>query len=257
LGFVVFPSRTISAPFSHEVPLPFLTVFTPAYNEEENLPRCIEAILQKVDELGITAEILVIEDGSADRTAQVADRLAGANPRVRVIHQERNQGIGKALVTAIRHARGEWLIFIPADLPLHLSELSRFIEAAPYADVVVGLRSDRSDYNILRKLISYSNIFLIRLLFGMRLSQYQYISMYRMDMLRNMKITCTDSAFFLAEILIRARDHGQRIIEVPILYAPRVSGKPTGAKLVLVIRTIFDLFLFWSNWFSSRSVKGG
>jgi len=247
----------MSTPSSQEGELPFLTVFTPAYNEEENLPRSVEAILRKVDELGISTEILVIEDGSTDRTAHIADALAGTNPRVRVVHQGRNQGIGRALVSAIPHARGEWLIFIPADLPLDLSELSRFTDAAPYADVVVGLRSDRSDYNILRTLISYSNIFLIRLMFGMRLSQYQYISMYRMDILRNMRITCTDSAFFLAEILIRARDQGCRLIEVPIQYAPRVSGKPTGAKLVLVIQTVLDLFLFWFKWLPSRKTKGG
>jgi glycosyltransferase involved in cell wall biosynthesis len=231
---------------------PYVTVFTPAYNEEDNLSRCIEAILGEVDELGITAEILIVDDGSTDRTPYIAAAIAGINPRVQVIHQERNQGIGRALLTAIRHARGQWLIFIPADLPLHLSELSRFVEAAPRADIVVGIRSDRSDYNLLRKMISYSNIFLIRLLFGMRLRQYQYISMYRMDTLRGMKITRTNSAFFLAEILIHARDQGKRLVEVAIQYTPRVSGKPTGAKFLLVIHTVCDLLLFWLNWLFHR-----
>ncbi len=227
---------------------PFLTVFTPAYNEEGNLLHCIETILGKMDELGISSEILIVDDGSTDRTFHIASSIAKENSRVQVIRQAKNQGIGKAFVRAIQHARGQWFIFIPADLPLHPSEVSRFIEAASSADIIVGLRSDRSDYNLLRKVISYSNIFLIRLLFGMKLSQFQYISMYRTDSLRGMKITRTNSAFFLAEILIRARDQGDRLVEVPIQYAPRVSGKPTGAKFLLVIQTVFDLFVFWVGW---------
>lgn len=249
-NFVYSPSQTMLPP--REDDAPFLTVFTPAYNEEGNLFHCIETILGKIDELGITAEILIVDDGSTDHTLQIANSIAKENSRVHVIHQQRNQGIGRAFLKAIQHGRGQWFIFIPADLPLHPSELSRFIEAASSADIIVGMRSDRSDYTFLRKLISYSNIFLVRLLFGMKLSQYQYISMYRMDSLRGMKITRLRSAFFLAEILIRARDQGNRLIEVPIQYAPRVSGKPTGAKFVLVIHTVLDLFLFWLGWLFGR-----
>lgn len=164
------------------------------------------------------------------------------------MRHDRNRGIGAAFLTAISHTRGQWLIFIPADLPLEPSEISSYIAAAPLADVIVGLRSDRSDYTLLRKIISYTNIFLIRRLFGMKLNQYQYISMYRMEVLREMPITRTQSAFFLAEILIRARDQGRRLVEVPIHYAPRLSGKPSGAKFLLVIHTVRDLFLFWLGW---------
>lgn len=237
---------------STENDAPFVTVFTPAYNEEDNLSHCIEAILGKMDELNIKSEILIVDDGSTDRTFSIANSIASVNSRVHVIRQEKNQGIGKAFLKAIQHARGQWFIFIPADLPLHPGELSRFMEATSYADIIVGLRSNRSDYTLLRKVISYSNIYLIRLLFGMKLSQYQYISMYHMDSLRDMKITHTDSAFFLAEILIRARDQGKRMIEIPIHYAPRVSGKPTGAKCLLVILTVRDLILFWLGWLFHR-----
>jgi glycosyltransferase involved in cell wall biosynthesis len=231
---------------------PFVTVFTPAFNEEENLPHCAEVVLGKMDGLGVTAEILIVDDGSTDDTARIAKEISKNNPRVRLVRHARNQGIGAAFLTAIDHARGQWLIFIPADLPLDPSEISSYIAAAPGADIVVGLRSDRSDYTILRKVISYTNIFLIRRLFGMKLSQYQYVSMYRMEVLRGMKITRTKSAFFLAEILIRARDQGRRLAEVPIHYAPRLSGKPTGAKFLLVIRTVCDLFLFWLGWLYRR-----
>jgi len=231
---------------------PYLTVFIPAYNEEQNLVNCVEMLFSKLDELDISNEIIIIDDGSSDQTTPLADSIAQEHSRASVIHHEVNRGIGAAFMTALKNARSEWLILIPADLALDPDELHRYFEAAPNADIVVGLRSDRSDYTLLRHIVSRSNIFLIQKLFGMKLRQFQYISMYRLDALRAIKVKYWRSAFFLAEILIKARDMGYRLVEVEILYAPRLTGKPTGAKLLLVIRTVIDIFHFWVNWIFNR-----
>lgn len=227
---------------------PSVTVFIPAYNEAGNLAHCVEVVLAKMGELGVDAEILIVDDHSQDGTYQLADELACQYERVRCTHHKRNLGIGGAFCTAREQTRGEWMIFIPADLALHPSELGRYFEAAPRADIVVGLRSDRSDYTWLRRLVSWTNIHLIQTLFGMKLRQFQYISMYRMDVLRQIDIEYWRSAFFLAEILIKARDLGCRLVEVDIHYVPRLSGKPTGAKLKLVVLTVADIFRFWIRW---------
>jgi glycosyltransferase involved in cell wall biosynthesis len=234
---------------------PFVTVFVPAYNEEGNLVRCVRLVQAKMGELGVEAEILIVDDGSRDSTPRLADEMAANDPSVRAIHHDRNQGVGAAFRTAMQEAHGEWMILIPADLALHPDELKHYFDAAPGADVVVGLRSDRSDYTLLRRLVSWTNIHLIQALFGMRLRQYQYISMYRMQVLRQIKLEYWHSAFFLAELLIKARDLGCRLVEVEIRYAPRVSGKPTGAKLKLVIHTIIDMIHFWLRWIMNTQNK--
>jgi len=227
---------------------PFLTVFVPAYNEAGNLSRCIQAILSQMDTLGVSVEILVVDDGSHDRTGAIADQIASQEERVRSVHHPANLGIGGAFKTALQHARGEWLILIPADLAIEPSELNRYLLAAPQADVVVGLRSDLSDYNLARKLVHEANIFLVRRLFNTPLRQFQYISMYRVDVLHSIQIEYWRSAFFLAEILIKAQALGYRLVEVGVLYAPRVTGRATGAKLRLVFLTLRDLFHFWLRW---------
>jgi glycosyltransferase involved in cell wall biosynthesis len=227
---------------------PYLTVFVPAYNEAGNLAHCVEAVLQQMEILKISAEILIVNDCSRDQTGALAEQLAAQDQRVRAVHHAENRGIGGGFVTALQHAHGEWLILIPADLALKPSELSRYIEAAPQADVVVGLRSDLSDYNWIRKIIHYANINLLRLLFNVPVRQFQYISMYRMAVLRSMKVEYWHSAFFLAEVLIKARALGFKLVEAEIRYAPRVTGRPTGAKLKLVFTTVRDLFLFWLRW---------
>jgi glycosyltransferase involved in cell wall biosynthesis len=153
---------------------PTVTVFIPAFNEVDNLAASVEILLAKMDELGVNAEILIVDDGSQDGTAQRADEPACQLERVRSTHHASNLGIGMSFRTAVELARGEWMIFIPADLALHPDELGRYFEAAPQADIVVGLRSDRSDYTWLRHLVSWTNIHLIQALFGMQLRQFQY-----------------------------------------------------------------------------------
>jgi glycosyltransferase involved in cell wall biosynthesis len=232
---------------------PFLTVFIPAYNEEHSLAHCVEVVQAKLKELEVTCEVLIVDDASHDGTGRLADELASRLTGVRAVHHPRNLGIGGAFVTALNQAQGEWLILIPADLALEPSELQRYIEAAPVADIVVGLRSDRSDYTLLRRMVSWTNIHLIQLLFGMKLRQFQYISMYRMEVLGGMQVEYWRSAFFLAEVLIKARDLRYRLVEVEIRYAPRLQGKPTGAKLKLVIFTLIDIFRFWLRWLPARA----
>lgn len=227
---------------------PFLTVLVPAYNEETGLAHSIELIMAELARLGVAAEVLIVDDASRDRTGQIADELAARYPQVRVVHHPVNLGIGGGMMTGIAEARGEWLILIPADLALDLAELSKYLEATRRADVVVGIRSDRSDYTPMRRIYSWANIRLIQLLFGMRERQFNYISMYRVSVLRQVGVTCWRSAFFFAEILIKARALGYRLTEVEIRYVPRASGRATGASPRLIAATGREMVRFWWRW---------
>jgi glycosyltransferase involved in cell wall biosynthesis len=225
-----------------------LSVLVPAYNEEAGLAHSVDLLLEALTDLGISFEILIVDDGSTDQTDLIADRLAAARPQVRAYHHPVNLGIGGGMITGITYARGQWLILIPADLALDLAELRIYLDAANGgADVVVGIRSDRRDYSPVRRLVSWVNIKLIRLLFGMEQRQYNYISMYRTELLHRMDIRYWRSAFFFAEILIRAKALGARLVEVNISYVPRASGRATGASPGLILRTMRDMFLFWAR----------
>jgi glycosyltransferase involved in cell wall biosynthesis len=222
-----------------------LSVLIPAYNEQAALQACVEKIRNRLIELNCSYEILVVDDGSLDQTGTIADRLAVLYPEVRTFHHPANRGIGAGFHTGVQQALGEWFILIPADLPLDLQDLDCYLSAARQADFVVGLRSDRRDYTPFRKLVSWVNIHLIQLLFGLRLRQYNYISMYRTSILRGFNIHSWNSAFFYAEIFVNAQDLDCRLVEVEIHYKPRSSGQATGANWKLILRTVQDLFTFW------------
>ena len=235
---------------------PQLSVVMPAYNEEAGLARNVVLLAARLAQLGVIFEILIVDDASMDRTGAIADGLAAADRRVRAFHHPANRGIGGGFVSGVAAATGEWLILIPADLALDLAELGKYLEAARDADVIVGVRSDRSDYSGYRLLVSWLNIRLIQILFGMRERQFNYISMYRLAVLRRMRIEYWRSAFFHAETIIKAKALGYRLAEVEISYVPRTSGQPTGARPKLLIRTVRDMLRFWIRWELRGPVAG-
>jgi glycosyltransferase involved in cell wall biosynthesis len=223
---------------------PYVSVVVPAYNEEENLQPTITQVAGKLDELGATFEIIIVNDGSTDGTLGIAEQLAEADARIRLINHLENIGPGSGVFTGMEAANGEFVIFIPADLALEPADLQKYIDASKECDLVVGVRSDRRDYSVMRKVVSYVNIFLIKLLFRMKERQFNYIHMYRSSMLNGINIE-SRGVFITAEIMIKARDLGYRLQEVDIRYVPRTAGQATCGNPGTIFDTVKDLFGFW------------
>ncbi len=224
--------------------VPYISDVVPAYNEEENLRSTVAQVIEKLDELDMTFEIVVVNDGSTDKTREIAEQLEQADKRIRLINHPCNLGPGSGVFTGIESAEGEFVIFIPADLALEPDDLEKYIETSKSCDVVVGIRSDRSDYSIFRIFVSYVNIYLIKILFRMKERQFNYIHMYRTSMLRRMNID-SRGVFITAEIMIKARDLGYSLEEVDIRYIPRSAGKATCGNPSTILDTVKDLFSFW------------
>ena len=223
---------------------PYVSVVVPAFNEEANLRSTVSLVRNKLDELGTTFEIIIVNDGSTDATARIAEELVKADNRIRLINHPCNRGPGSGVFTGIEASEGEFVIFIPADLALDIEELHKYIDASRSCDLVVGIRSDRRDYSIFRKFVSIVNITLIKLLFGMKERQFNYIHMYRRSMLERINIE-SRGVFITAEIMIKARDLGYQLREVDITYVPRTAGKATCGNYRTIQNTVKDLFGFW------------
>jgi hypothetical protein len=144
------------------------------------------------------------------------------------------------------------MILVPADLAIDLDELSLYLDAARDADLVVGVCLERSDYSLVRRLVSRANVRAIATLFRMEQRQFNYISMYRVALLRRIAVEYWGSAFFFAEVIIKAKRLGARIVEVETRYVPRASGEATGANPRLIARTACDMLHYWPRWLLSR-----
>ena len=124
---------------------PALSLVFPVFDEEANLAPLLEHAVRIGDRIGGEFEIVVVDDGSRDRSAAVVEEFARSQPRVRLIRHAANRGYGAALRAGFSEARGELLFFSDADLQFDLDELVVLLEHARHTDIVAGYRSPRRD----------------------------------------------------------------------------------------------------------------
>ncbi len=222
-----------------------LTILVPVYNDAENLKKNLPVIREAANGLTSSWEILVANDGSSDSTEDVVSKAAKRDRRIRMFSHKVNMGPGAGIFSGLFWARGKWVLFVPADLACKPEHLERMWYARAGADIVVGLRSDRRDYNFVRKLISVANIALIRLLSGSAVRQFNYIQMWRRSFFKGLNLRST-GVFITAEVILRAQKKKARVVQVGMEYLPREAGRGTGARPGVVIRSIWDMIAFFA-----------
>jgi glycosyltransferase involved in cell wall biosynthesis len=229
---------------------PALSVVVPAFNEERLLEASIRGLRATLDQVVAGAEIIVVDDGSADGTGAIADSLAGALPGVRVHHQS-NQGIGGAFLAGAGLAGGEYLMLWPADMPAAPGDVAPYVAKFGHADAIVGCRSRRVGYNPLMLLNAWIYPRLVSLLFGLRVRDVNWIHAYRRTAFMRFQLTQRGIPM-LAEALVRMRDQGSSIAEVEVEMKPRLHGVPSASRPAVMWRTLAGLISFWRTWRKER-----
>jgi len=219
------------------------------YNERENLPELATEIHRHAP----SVDILVIDDNSPDGTGKLADQLAAADPRVRVLHREGKLGLGTATLAGFRYAierNYDLLVNMDADFSHHPRYLPAIIAAAPEADVVIGSRyvagGGVAGWGMQRRLMSGGINWYARLLLGLRTRDNSgAFRAYRVAKLREVPLDRVRARgyAFQEEILYRLRRAGSRFVEVPIVFEDRRRGtsKINGREAVVALWVIFRL----------------
>lgn len=223
-----------------------ITVVLPAYNEEANVPRIVAALFPVLERLGSDYEVIVVDDGSRDRTAEVTHELTKMNSRVRLVQHAVNQGYGAALHTGFAAATRELVFLTDADAQFDVSELNKLLPLIEHADMVVGYRKPRRD-PLLRKLNGWGWTWLGNLLFGYVARDVDCaFKLFRREILSHISIESRGATFSL-EFLVRTRRAGYKIVETPVTHLPRSAGKQTGARLDVIARAFRELLAFRTN----------
>jgi len=218
-----------------------LTVAMPAYNEAENIAEMINRARTIVGPLVDDLEIIVCNDGSADETGAIVLHEAQADPRVRLVEHEVNQGYGAAVRDAVWAASKELVFFTDSDLQFDLSEIERFILRIQEADMVIGYRYARSD-PWYRSLFGHGWSWLVNLLFGYTARDIDCAyKLFRRKVIETVKVE-SGGAMFSAEFLVRCKKAGFRMVEEPVSHYPRIAGSQTGANPRVVLRAFGELF---------------
>lgn len=223
--------------------LPSLTIAIPAYNEEESLDRVLKSLFEDVPQYFTDFEVVVVDDGSFDKTGEIADRFTKKDKHLRVVHQT-NQGYGGAMLRGIQEATKAYIAFMPADGQFLLKDM---VKCWPYlgkADLILGDRGVRLDYSRYRFLLSYGYLFLLWLFFRLPYRDVNWLNIWRRNKVQKIK-PLSRGVFLLAEIVIRFKRQGLKIVQVSVPYRRRQAGQVKNTKLKVVWRTFIDLLKFW------------
>ena len=239
-----------------------LSYFFPAHNEEANLEGLVIEALETLPTLAETFEIIAVNDGSSDRTAEIADRLVAEHPDVvRVVHHPVNRGYGGALRSGFEASRYDLLAFTDGDRQFRVADLGRLtarLQAADRPDVVVGYRIRRAD-PFIRVIYARSYKLANRLFFGLRVRDVDCAAkLFRREALDDVRVE-SGGAFFSAELLIKIRNRRRTIAEVGVPHYPRTAGSPTGARPSVIWRAVKDFWALrlrlWAN--RERTLRRG
>jgi glycosyltransferase involved in cell wall biosynthesis len=217
-----------------------VSVLIPARDEVGTLTEVVEKVGRAFAASGLAGELVLVDDGSGDGTGKLADELAARTPYLRVLHHRRPLGLTAALRTGFHAARGDVIIFLPADMesdpeediPLLLAKL------AEGYDVVAGWRQGRRERKVLASAI-YNRV--SRFLFGIQVHDMNWIKAFRREVIASLPPLRSDWHRFLLHL---AAAQGFRIGEVPTVYHPRRAGRSKFGLMRLPI-SLLDVLVVW------------
>ena len=228
-----------------------ISLIFPAYNEEGNIAKTVEQATHTLKHLFRDWEIIIVNDGSHDRTAEIIDGIARQDERVIPVHHKGNRGYGAALRSGIQRAGNELIFFSDSDLQFHLNELVLLLSWIEQYDIVIGYRAKRND-PFYRKLNALGWKTLVRLLLGLKVKDIDCaFKLFSRDVFRGLRIDAV-GAMVNTDILVQAERMGFKIKEIPVTHFPRLNGKQTGANIKVVLKAFKELFKLY---FKLRTIK--
>jgi len=226
-----------------------ITVFFPMWNEEEYIHRAVDAAREACDTLISLGEVgeyelLIVNDASTDATGRLADELAAADPRVRVVHHPVNRKLGGSLKTGYANARGELVLYSDADLPFDMDELIKACRVMRHyeADLVSAYRLDRTGEGYVRTVYSFFYNSLVRLLFGVRIRDVNFaFKLCHRRLLDKVQLR-SEGSFIDAELVVSAVGHGFKVVQFGVDYFPRTRGVSTLSSPTVILKILREMF---------------
>jgi glycosyltransferase involved in cell wall biosynthesis len=232
-----------------------LSVFFPAYYDELNIGKVTRSAVKVLENLKLKDyEIIIIEDGSPDKTGEVADELAKEYPKVRVIHHIKNMGYGATLRDGFMNAKMDYVFYTDGDNQFDLEELKKFVALIPFTDIIVGYRKHKQ-YSLYRKFTSLCYNYLLRLIFDIHYWDIDCaFKLFKADLFKKIQIKSID-AFIDAEIMLKANLLCYSTTELGVTHLPRVDGVSTGARPSVILRTIREIFSYRKEYISEMKER--
>ena len=214
-----------------------ITFVLPALNEEKLLPATVNVALLAAEYLKLPFEIIIIDDGSQDKTYEVGQSLAREDSRIKVIKHLKNQGLGAAYKTGIDSAKMEYLMLLPADDAWPTSSVIDILNQISNSDIVIPFIKMAGDKSAMRKVLSHSYTNLINLLFNLNIPYYNGVCLHKVTLLKSIQINANDFSY-QTEVLVKLLLKGASFVTVQANTNVRKEGVSKALKLKNIIKVI-------------------
>jgi glycosyltransferase involved in cell wall biosynthesis len=222
-----------------------VSAVVPVHDEEAAIAGVVRGLARELPRVASRFEVIVVDDGSADRTAAVLAGLRRSVPQLRVVRHDVNRGYGAALRSGFAAARHAWVLLMDGDGQMDPGQLGELVAALDGHDGVIGFRAQRADA-WMRRVNTAAWNGAVRWLFGLATRDVNCAFKLLPTELLQDETLYADGAVISAEILVRAARAGYRLAEVPIAHRPRRAGRASGARPGVVARAGLELArLYW------------
>lgn len=227
-----------------------ISISIPAYNEEKNIEAVVNEAKSAVSKLAKDYEIVLVDDGSTDKTGRIMDSLSQSDKRIKVFHHKKNKGFTGAMKTALYSASKHLVFLAPGDGQFDFNELQKFTDGIRGYDMAIGYKEKNRD-GLFRQISSLAIYSLYKFLFKVPIKEISTVFMWRRRVIKAVDIESEDrGSMFLYEFFYKALQKNFKYTEVPINWRLRRSGKAKGRNIRNVIKTLEGMFKLW--WKSTR-----
>lgn len=218
-----------------------VSVIMPALNEERSLPHAVANVICGFEKFSLDGELIIVNDGSSDRTGDVAEELAVRFPSVRVLHHPAPEGIGAAFRDALKLACGEFVVYIPGDGEIDAAEILCYTPLMADVDMVVPFVQNPAIRRWSRRALSACYTLAMNATFGISLRYLNGTVLYRRAILEGITIR-NPGFFYQAELLIKAVRRKYRYTEVPYTQQRRIDGRSKSVTLKSLLPVLKGYF---------------
>ncbi len=218
-----------------------LSVFFPCFNESSNIPIFVQKTADFLPKICKKYEIIIVNDGSSDDTIDVVKNLQKNYPYLKLVNHKKNLGYGEALKTGFKHSLYDWIFFTDGDLQFDITQLENFIQHTDEYSVIIGYRTNRAD-GALRSLNAKLFKIYIDLLFRVHVKDIDCaFKLLKAETIKSINLV-SSGAFTTSEFLYKLKKKGQKFKQLPVKHQQRLYGNPTGAKLKVIIKGVWEAF---------------
>ncbi|MEK7551115.1 MAG: glycosyltransferase family 2 protein [Patescibacteria group bacterium] len=224
-----------------------LSIFFPFWNEQDNIESVVAKAMVVAEKVAKKWEIIMIDDGSSDKTFEVIKKLANKDKRLIPVSHKINRGYGAALKTGFEKARYNYVVFNDGDGQFDFSEVSKLMDRIDNADLVIGFRKKRLDHPFRHILMNMLKIW-DYLFFRFKFKDIDCgFKLFRKDAIDKILPLSSEGAMITTEILAKAKKNKLKIVEVEVHHYPRLFGDQSGGNIRVIVRAVKESLLLWKD----------